>query len=159
MRWDYLEELPIEEQTYEICLEHMKKYGYSFHKVKEEFKTYELCIEAVKRDGNNLRYVKDEYHTPEMILTAIKAYGENLQYVKKNMITLELSSIAIEKNHNNLVILYYHKMFDLCKYFYDRGYYIQNTWWDEILRIYEFDFDPVKWFEKELKTRKLLELL
>ncbi len=58
MTIEQFRELRPEDQTHEICLEAVKRNGYSLQFVEDQ--THEICIEAVKRNGYTLQYVKDQ---------------------------------------------------------------------------------------------------
>ena len=79
-------------QTPEICLEAVKKYGYALKYVENQ--TPEICLEAVKNNGYALQYVENQTH--EICLEAVKKYGVALQYVKK-----QTPKICLEAVKNN----------------------------------------------------------
>ena len=68
----------VKEQTYELCLEAVKKNGFALQYVKEQ--TYELCLEAVKNNGYTSEYIKDQPY--KLFLEAVKNNGCALEFVK-----------------------------------------------------------------------------
>ncbi len=82
----------VENQTPEICMEAVKKYGWALRLIENQ--TPELCIASVKRNPSTLQFVKNQ--TPEICMTAVKQKGWALELVKNQ--TPEICLEAIKQN-------------------------------------------------------------
>jgi hypothetical protein len=77
----------VKEQTFELCLESVKRHGYyALQFVKN--KTYELRLETVKTNGWALRYDKEQ--TYELCLEAVKQHRYALKFVIDPLILAQL---------------------------------------------------------------------
>jgi hypothetical protein len=79
----YLEENPsalqyIKDQTPEMCLSAVKRFGFALSHVKDQ--TDEICLAAVEQTGYALQLVKNQ--TEEICLAAVKNDKSSLQYVR-----------------------------------------------------------------------------
>jgi hypothetical protein len=72
----------VHEQTYELCLEAVKKHGWSIENVNPQYLTLELCLAAVKQDIRALKFMKSHLHTPEVCLAAFNINSGALEYIK-----------------------------------------------------------------------------
>lgn len=94
--------------------------------------------------------------TNEKILNFVKRDPAFIKYLTQEQLNLEIMLEALKLNENVLTIIYKNKFFNLCKELYDYGYYIENinlnNYWFE-------DFNPIEWFNKELKKFNILEKL
>ena len=88
----FLKQIPIHEQTEDICLAAVKENGWALEYVHHQ--TPEICLEAVKENGWALKFVKEQ--TEEICLTAVKRSGWALEYVKNK--TKNLCLEAIRRN-------------------------------------------------------------
>ena len=79
-------------ESYERCMEAVKKSWYALALVKEQ--TFELCLAAVKHSGYALQHVKE--HRPELWLAAVTRNGYALKHVKEQ--TPELCMIAVKQD-------------------------------------------------------------
>ena len=68
--WIYLNIVPENNRTYELCMEAIKNHGNALQFVPEHHKTYELCWEAVKNKESALQWV------PEQLKNGIKSIGK-----------------------------------------------------------------------------------
>jgi hypothetical protein len=83
-------------KTEEICLKAIEQNGNALEFVPEEFKTVELCFTAVERSGWALKYVPEKFQTKKLYFTAVEVFGLALQLVPEESKTIELCLIAVQ---------------------------------------------------------------
>jgi hypothetical protein len=116
---DWLEEVPEDLKTAELCLAAVSKTGTALEWVPEELKTPELCMIAVTtQDGPSygkyyplaiigtvwaLQSVPDRLKTPELCMAAVKQNGRALSYVPEALKTEELCLAALQQDGRALL--------------------------------------------------------
>jgi hypothetical protein len=105
MKWGLL--YPDMEQTPELCLAAVKRYGLNLRDIRHQ--TPAICLAAVKRDGLALEYVLEQ--SLDVCLAALQHNIVALRFVKQQ--TSELCMAAV--NADGLALQYVSdKTFDIC---------------------------------------------
>ena len=81
-------------QTEEICVLAVQRYGDTLKYVKDQFKTENICKLAVQQDGYALPYVKKRFKTEEICKLAVQQNGYALKYVKNK--TEDICKLAVQ---------------------------------------------------------------
>ena len=74
-----------EKITEKAALEWVQQDGLFLENVPEEVKTAEICIEAVKEHVSALQYVPEKFKTSELCRIAVQKYGPSLEYVPEEI--------------------------------------------------------------------------
>jgi len=95
-RW--LKEPPPKIDSFERCLDLVRKDGEAIMFVPGKYLTEELCLAAVQQYGDALAYVPEALRTPELCLAAVQQFGPALDYVPKTLLTPELCLAAVQES-------------------------------------------------------------
>lgn len=90
----YLEFVPLEFQTSELCELACEQSGYALKYIKNQ--TRELCWKAVKNNGKAYQYVNKEFKCDELCKIAISEYPEMIQYYKGNNLEYYVSAVSLD---------------------------------------------------------------
>jgi hypothetical protein len=114
-----LEYIPFEYQTYDMCLDAIKKMGIVIKFVNPEIQKYrELCIEAVNTDINSIQYIPKEYQTYDMCLKIVKGRerGILIQYINPEI--EKYRELCIEAVNTDINSIQYipkeYQTYDMC---------------------------------------------
>ena len=69
-----------------------------FQLVNPKVQTYAMCLDAVKWYGFNLRFVREDLQTDELCMESVKCYGKALQWVRFDLITKLMCETAVDNN-------------------------------------------------------------
>ena len=99
------------------------------------------------KDKDFFENLKKVEYTEDEILKMIDSYPYILNYVETENITKEAALKAAKKNSTSIFIIYEKKIFSICKYLKEHGYYIDDL-----------EFDPFRdWFDHYDKWYKIEE--
>jgi hypothetical protein len=94
----FLEYVPKDLKTQDVCLAAVKQNGWALHYVPEKLRNAEVCLAAVKQDGGTLKYAPQKLRNAEMCLAAVNQDGRTLEYVPKKIKTPEVCLEAVKQN-------------------------------------------------------------
>jgi hypothetical protein len=90
--------IPEDKRTKEIYLKSVEFEGGNIQYISEKYITEELCLVSVKQNGHNIAYISEDKRTEKVCLEAIKQTGFAIQYIEKYKLTEEMCLEAIKKN-------------------------------------------------------------
>jgi hypothetical protein len=97
----YLYDIPIKFQTYDICLEAVKQYGWSLEYVPGELRTLEICSIAFNHSPDMIYHIPRKIRTYEMYLIAVRQNIFQFEFVSIIHQTDELCKIALQYDLDN----------------------------------------------------------
>jgi hypothetical protein len=104
----YLQYVPQEKRTLDVCLAAVNESGYALQYVPEDKLTLDICLAAVIQDGTALIFVPKDKRTLDICYAAIThipttlAHNYILQYVPEDKRTLDICLAAVSRNGHEL---------------------------------------------------------
>jgi hypothetical protein len=95
----------VENKTYELCLEAVKRNHYALLFIPDQLITYELCLISVEKAASCIQYVPERFQTNEICLKVIKDNPLYICHIKNITDEMWKTAIAIDpklffKNRN-----------------------------------------------------------
>ena len=98
----FLEHVPRQKLSRELCLAAVQNRGRALGEVPEEFKDYQMCLTAVTADGSALQYVPDKLQDTALRTAAVQSYGVALGMIPWTKRNKELCTAAVRQNGHAL---------------------------------------------------------
>lgn len=138
----FLEYIPKEYRTYNVCMAAVMQQGDALVYVPEQHKSNDLCLAAMKQNNLALRFVPekviDEVINKEMCMEIVEQNGYGIYVIPQKFVTYEMCLTAIRQDPGAICnIPLEHKSYELCL-----EVVVQNG--------YQLKFIPHKFYTSEM---------
>jgi hypothetical protein len=90
------------EEYYQLCLQAVKKNGYTLKCIRKNIQSQELVDTAINSSCNALQYSLDKFKTYNNCLLSVKGNGQNIEYVPHDLIDKEMCEAAAKSRYTCL---------------------------------------------------------
>jgi hypothetical protein len=81
----YLNDIPKEKRTRNVCLESLRQQVFNIQDIPEEFKTADFYLEALDVNPYVLQIIPEEYKTEEIYIKAVQNDERNIRFVPEHL--------------------------------------------------------------------------